>query len=183
MLSPDVQEKAGKAIRRGILTAIAIPFVVGAALLVFRWCGYAIVVNPSPSIAVGFYLVKYNDRTPVRNGYVAFDADSQEGQYGYRMGWIRPEAPYLKRVYGLAGDSVCVTDLTVSVNGIRLGAVKQADRQGRALPHAIQGCIVVPEGRFFPMGDGAENSYDGRYYGTVSVSMVRGRIAPLWVFK
>ncbi len=183
MLSPEHRAKAGKAIQRGILTAIAIPLVVGAGLLVLRWFGYAIVVNPSPSIPVGFYLIHYNDRTPERGGYVAFDPDSQASSYAYRMGWIRPGAPYLKRVYGLPGDRVCVSDSAVSVNGIGRGVVKRVDRQGKPLPHVLHGCIVVADGRFFALGDGAENSYDGRYFGTVSVNRIRGRVAPLWVFQ
>lgn len=183
MRSPDAQAKAGKAIKRGLLIALATPFIAGLAILVLWWCGYAIVVNPSPSIAVGFYLVKFNERTPERGGYVAFDPDSSAGWYAYRMGWIREGAPYLKRVYGLPGDRVCVTRSAVSVNGVVLGAVRAKDSNGRVIPRAIDGCLVVPAGRFFPMGDGASNSYDGRYYGTVSNNMIRGRVAPLWVFK
>lgn len=179
----DDRAKARSAIQRGLLIAAAIPVVVGCLVGLFRLAGYAIVVNPSPSVAVGFYLINYHHLHPKRGVYVVFDPDSWRGAYAYRMGWLKPGASYLKRVYGVAGDRVCVTSQVVSVNGVVLGRVSATDRQGRALPRAIHGCILVPVGKFFPLGDAAPNSYDGRYYGLVGNQQIRGQATPIWVFK
>ncbi|WP_196297738.1 S26 family signal peptidase, partial [Xanthomonas albilineans] len=60
------------------------------------------------------------------------------------------------------------------------GTVSAIDRTGVPLPHVLQGCNRVPAGQIFTIGDGLPNSYDGRYYGFVPVSLIAGSITPLW---
>lgn len=166
-----------------LFVALMVPLIVAGLVGLLRLAGYAVMVNPSPSEPVGFYLIDYRITEPLRGALVAFLPDSWQGRYAYQKGWIRSGAPYLKRVYGVAGDRVCVAAGGVSVAGVKVGNVSAKDRHGVPLPHAISGCIVVPSGRFFPIGDGDENSYDGRYFGTVSDRQIQGQVRPLWVFR
>lgn len=87
--------------------------------------------------------------------------------------------PFIKRVIGVAGDTVEVRDDgLVSVNGVVLDEPYiYRDDAGRAEPTeaADQTRWVVPEGQLFVMGDHRRRSDDSRVYGPILVSSVIGR--------
>ncbi|KZV75590.1 signal peptidase I family protein [Peniophora sp. CONT] len=68
-----------------------------------------------------------------------------------------------KRILGLPGDVVCV-DPT--------GTVAPSDEH-----------VIVPRGHIWVQGDNADNSRDSRYYGPLSMGLVRGFVyARIWPF-
>lgn len=67
-----------------------------------------------------------------------------------------PSRLVCKRVIGLPGDVVCV------------------DPTGKIVPSTEH--VVVPRGHLWMSGDNAEMSRDSRYYGPVSMSLVRGKL-------
>ena len=69
------------------------------------------------------------------------------------------EDPLIKRVIGLAGDTVKVTEDAVYVNGIRLEE-PYVDANFPNIPNGIE--VTVPEGHVFVMGDHRNNSSDSR---------------------
>jgi signal peptidase I len=94
-------------------------------------------------------------------------------------GWSPHAEPFIKRVIGVAGDTVEVRDDgTVAVNGAVLdepylfrdesGAVEPtfADAEAR---------WVIPDGQLFVMGDHRQASEDSRVFGPIEVSSVIGR--------
>ncbi|HEY0963564.1 MAG TPA: signal peptidase I [Pseudomonadales bacterium] len=107
---------------------------------------------------------------------------------------------YVKRVIGLAGDTVRIEGNTIEVNGMRLeqGVVEQradavlgvetiAGRQHafklstvRGIPY-IGETITVPAGKLFVMGDFRNNSADSRYWGFVDASNVMGKVTAVAV--
>lgn len=85
-----------------------------------------------------------------------------------------PDLDYIKRVIGLPGDRVSVTDNVVTVNGTPLEEPYVHLALGRELDFAEQ---VVPEGKYFCLGDNRNNSQDSRYWGFVPRSLMKGRAA------
>jgi signal peptidase I len=80
----------------------------------------------------------------------------------------------VKRVVGIAGDSVEIRNDTAFVNGVQepnLGQVSGVSRYSTSAP-----AIVVPAGRLYVMGDNRPLSEDSRYIGTVPLSGVMGRV-------
>jgi signal peptidase I len=175
--------KAWKSIKKSLLIVIIIPIIILSIIGLFRLAGYSIIVNSTPSIDIGFYLLSHGNIDPVKGDYVAFIPESKEAKYAYNMGWLRPNSPYLKRVSAVANDVVCVNEKGVFVNDIKLGAITIKDRNNIVLPRAINGCVIVSNNHFLPLGDGVRNSYDGRYYGLVRVEAITGKISKLWTFK
>jgi signal peptidase I len=85
-----------------------------------------------------------------------------------------PEAPgeiYTKRVVGLPGEKIRISDQGVSINDKPL-----------ILPHAVntdgfrlkQSNLVIPDDSIFVLGDNTEKSADSRYLGPVSLKQVVG---------
>jgi signal peptidase I len=111
----------------------------------------------------------------------------------------------IKRVVGLPGDTIEMRSDRLILNGQSLPyefgepgtgpASEQSPPAGQPLvgsedlggrAHPIQvvpgiramrsfGPLVVPQGRYFVMGDNRDNSFDSRYFGTVEADRIAGR--------
>ena len=88
--------------------------------------------------------------------------------------------PLIKRVIGVAGDTVEVRDGRVFVNGIALDEpylFKGADGVAQATIASEESRWVVPDGDLFVMGDHRQVSEDSRVFGPIPVSTIIGRAA------
>lgn len=97
---------------------------------------------------------------------------------------------YIKRVIGLAGDTVMIKDGKVYLNGAVLDESSylqpMVETYGENFLHE-GATVVVPEGFLFVMGDNRPGSSDSREWGFVDKTQVLGesmvRIFPLNKFK
>ena len=105
---------------------------------------------------------------------------------GYRPGGICPdrEAPLLKPVIARPGDTVMVSADGISVNGQRLPNTKprQFDSAGRPLAAWPSGIYSVAFATIWVVSTYHPNSFDSRYFGPISISLIRHRLRPLWLF-
>jgi signal peptidase I len=79
------------------------------------------------------------------------------------------EQEYIKRVIGLPGDEVVISNQQVRVNGDILNEPYIAE------PPEYQGTWIVPEGSLFVLGDNRNNSSDSHNWGLVSLDYVVGK--------
>ena len=84
------------------------------------------------------------------------------------------DVPFIKRVIGVAGDTVEVKDSAVWVNGAKLSEPYVFDGQSTD-PPAGQSVWKVPAGDLFVMGDHRQLSEDSRAFGPIAKSAVIGR--------
>lgn len=116
---------------------------------------------------------------------------------------LHPEFPsddFVKRVVGLPGDRIQIRDGRVTVNGVPAEQIATGETfkndAGASLvlreevlgecvhpiledpispsPWSRRGDFVVPEGRYFMMGDNRDNSNDSRNWGTVRFEDMKG---------
>jgi len=86
--------------------------------------------------------------------------------------------PLIKRIIGVAGDTVEVRDGKVYVNGVAIDEpYLYKDSTGTAQPTTagIDSRWLVPAGDLFVMGDHRQVSEDSRVFGPIPVSTVIGR--------
>lgn len=87
--------------------------------------------------------------------------------------------PFIKRVIGVAGDTVNLKDGKVYVNGVAL--VEPYIFTGPTGPQTSEPAPggasqwLIPEGELFVMGDHRQDSADSRNFGPIQVSKVIGR--------
>lgn len=110
----------------------------------------------------------------------------------------------VKRLIGMPGDTVAMRDGFVYVNGERQDEryaqhtdpngdathpamlwqldylADAADRQGYRPSRDNWGPLVVPDSRFFVLGDNRDESLDSRYWGFVEEPAVKGKAAMLY---
>jgi signal peptidase I len=92
--------------------------------------------------------------------------------------WADATKPFIKRVIGVAGDTIELRDGRVYVNDVAIDEPYLfRDAAGVAEPtdEYNQSEWLVPDGELFVMGDHRQSSADSRVFGTIPVSTVIGR--------
>ena len=87
----------------------------------------------------------------------------------------------IKRVIGLAGDTISISKCVVSVNGKAIDEpylndydIAQSNLDDRCrIPEMV--ATKVADGQLFVMGDNRPQSFDSRMFGTIDKSLVIGR--------
>ncbi|MEP6604996.1 MAG: conjugative transfer signal peptidase TraF [Nitrosospira sp.] len=102
-------------------------------------------------------------------GYIS--AGFCPGNYGFMM----------KRVLASANDRVEIAGEGVRINGVPVpeSASMKADKAGRAMPLYPSGTYILRKSELLLMSDRSGNSFDGRYFGPVEFSQIRGVIRPV----
>ncbi|MCL2768088.1 MAG: signal peptidase I [Synergistaceae bacterium] len=90
---------------------------------------------------------------------------------------VETDRDFIKRIIGLPGDTIDIKNGVVYVNGEMIDEpyVKHMDRFTlRSNDIFITVPVKVPENMYFALGDNRMNSQDGRYWGFVPKSYLKG---------
>ena len=158
------------------LVALVVIAVIASSILF----GNRLIVNRTHSLPVGLY---YWSDVPIKKGSIVLfkpDHSTPLEQLGIERGYEARALPLLKRVVALAGDVVSVSSSGVSVNGELLAnsAPLSHDEAGRPLAMAQLDQFRLRPDQAFLMGV-TPTSWDSRYFGPVSVKLIRSRLKPL----
>ncbi|MBA4143582.1 MAG: conjugative transfer signal peptidase TraF [Nitrosospira sp.] len=167
-------------------TAVA---AIGLLLLGFVCSALGLRVNATKSIPVGVYRIV--DEPVEKGGYVIFCPPESSlfdearergyiaagfcpGDYGFMM----------KRVLARENDRIVSTGEGLRINGALLPSSLplRTDKAGRTMPPYPFSDYTLGESQLLLMSDVSGTSFDGRYFGPVDVSQVRGVIRPVVTF-
>jgi len=84
----------------------------------------------------------------------------------------------IKRVIAIGGDTVEIRDKKVYVNGEKVPdkhAHFDDSHVSHTGPRDNMGPVVVPQGKFFVLGDNRDKSYDSRFWGFADTSTIKGK--------
>ena len=99
----------------------------------------------------------------------------------HELGVLPMNVLLLKPVAALQGDEICRLGDVVLINKEAVSVALKHDQKGQKLPQ-WQGCFTIKRGEFFLLSD-HQNSFDGRYFGTINRQNIEGVAKPLWVWK
>ncbi|MDX2277376.1 MAG: S26 family signal peptidase [Hyphomonadaceae bacterium] len=147
------------------LVALGVASTVSADMVLF---------NHTPSIPTGFYL---RTASPIEVGEVvtvrARDVALIEAT---RRHYAGDGDRFIKRVAAVAGQDVCSDGQTLQIDGVE--AARVFVPIGREAPSGWVGCLRLASDEILLLGDSVD-SFDGRYWGPVSASLVEGVWRPL----
>lgn len=107
--------------------------------------------------------VGYHFNEPKRGDVVVFSATKALQEQGYNEDFI-------KRIIGIPGDTVSISQGKVYVNGQVLRENYIKDAPDYNFPE-----VTVPTGQYLVLGDNRNNSYDSHYWGFVPKENIIGR--------
>ncbi len=140
-----------------------------------------LVWNVTASVPVGLYRIA-PEPAQRRGELVAVRPSPTLARYMASRRYVEAGALLVKPVAAVAGQQVCRTGATVTVDGVTVATARIADRIGRPLP-VWTGCRRLPAGAVFLLARAVPASFDGRYFGPVATSNVVGRALPLWTWQ
>ncbi len=163
-----------------------------------------------PSLYIGDFILvnkfSYGVRLPVANNKILETEQPKRGEVAVFRFPGNPSINYIKRVVGVPGDHILYKDKKLYINGTRMEQSDErpyffasgGDAQGEALrlTESLDGVkhdilttnrldpslpeIVVPEGKYFVMGDNRDHSNDSRYWGFVPDQNLVGKAFLIW---
>jgi signal peptidase I len=146
----------------------------------------------------------YGLRVPLTRVYLAQWAEPRRGDIVVVLS-PKDGTRLVKRIVGVPGDTLAMTDNHLALNGHSLGYVRAGGDYGATIArrlrrfaffaeedldgvvHPVMGLnvinatkrtfapLVVPEGKYFLMGDSRDNSFDSREFGFASRDAILGK--------
>lgn len=169
------------------------PSALRSLLLGLAWCvlwaGSAalwhaaaplLLLNLTSSVPRGLYVLTPST-TLTRGMLVVFPPPVAVASLLVTRGYLAPQTPLLKPVAALPGETVCVQDDGVFIQGVFVAPVSPVDHLGRPLPR-WRGCVTLGAGEVFLLSTWHPRSFDGRYFGPVAVASLLGRATPVWTW-
>jgi conjugative transfer signal peptidase TraF len=158
----------------GTLLTLLVSLVLSAKM------GTCYYINLSHSVPLGLYQVIPPDNLKTGD-LVVFEPPQGARFLIHQRHWLPNGWPLIKHVGALAGDSYSVIEGSLFINSTYVGPVYERDSQGKALPY-IGGRFIVGRNTFLPISTHINNSFDGRYFGSVPLSSIKGKLRPIWTF-
>jgi len=135
-----------------------------------------------PTIQIGDHIfvnkMAYRVRLPWVGTELLQTGEPKRGEVVVFVSPVDGTTDLIKRVVAVAGDRVEVRAKKLYVNGEPdedAHAHFDEPEVQRSSPRDNYGPVVVPEGKFFVMGDNRDHSYDSRYWGFADVPEIKGR--------
>ena len=167
---------------RGCLAALYTA-VVGTGLVAASTAAVwplRIIYNASASVPIGWYVV--GEPAPVNVGdLVVARPPIRAEMLLVARGYLAAGVPILKFVRAGAGQHVCRSADLVTIDGVAVALARDRDHAGRPLPRWT-GCRMLGLSDVFLLNAARPDSFDGRYFGPVSVTSIIGTATPLWTW-
>jgi signal peptidase I len=160
----------------GTLIFVFILLLIGCKGFVYRnvSAGMAPTLNVDDTFTINPYA--YSNRPVERFDIIVFDA-SRNTPRG------KPEAPWIKRVIGLPGETVEMRNGKVFINGQLLEEpFQKIDGEPGTAWKTDFSPTIVPDNQYFVLGDNRPNSEDSRYFNppTISLDKIRGKLLDIY---
>lgn len=156
------------AIGAAVLALVATAFVISVAP------HDVVLFNHSPSVPVGLYVRV--DADPVIGSFVTVRARDVAPVEAASRDYNDSQDRFIKRVVAAGGQMVCSDGVQISIDGVT--AARRFQRDERSAPALWSGCRRLAADEVLLLGD-SEDSFDGRYWGPISVDLVEGVWRPL----
>jgi conjugative transfer signal peptidase TraF len=163
---------------------IAVMMAGAVAVLALAWPfaprNYRLVYNPTTSAPTGWYLVeRYADLRV--DDYVLARLPAEAARLADERQYLPLSVPILKRVGAVDSQFVCISGVSIRIDGRLIAQALRRDSRDRDL--AIwRHCKTLASDELFLLSVTNPASFDSRYFGPIPRDSVIGRAIPLWTW-
>lgn len=196
---------------RDYLENILVAVVLAICVRNFVLSGYKVpTTSMAPTLRPGDFIFAYRPPFGLKVPFSDTKVGVKPPKRGDVVVFTYPEQPnvnYVKRVVGLPGDRIKITDGQLTVNDEKatyksldpapildlpggemfelfeeslLGHQRQVLFQKERMKKNF-GPLIVPPGEIFLLGDHRDSSDDSRYWGTVPLERIEGKVLVIWL--
>ena len=134
--------------------------------------------NASASAPIGLYY-RYDDQRLSVGDLVLVETPKSVARLAAKRGYLPLGVPLIRRIAARAGATICGHGNAVTIDD-RVTLKRQVqDHLGRPLPW-WNGCHRLNTGEVFLAMETVPGSFDGRYFGAVPASSIKGHLVALW---
>lgn len=161
--------------------------ICGLALIGVLTAGFAeksgilpplLIWNASASAPIGLYY-RYDDQRLSVGDLVLVETPKSVARLAAERGYLPLGVPLIKRIVARSGATICGHGNAVTIDG-RITLKRQVqDYLGRPLPW-WNGCHRLNADEVFLAMETVPGSFDGRYFGAVQTSSIKGHLVALW---
>jgi signal peptidase I len=162
-----------------IAWALVIALVVRSSVVQAFWVPSGSML---PTIQIGDHIfvnkLAYSVRLPLIGTQLFRVGEPKRGEVVVFVSPVDHSTDLIKRIVAVAGDTVEIRNKQLYVNGQHVvdpHAYFEDHQISPNTPRDNFGPMVVPEGKFFVLGDNRDRSYDSRFWGFANVADVKGR--------
>jgi conjugative transfer signal peptidase TraF len=156
-------------IAAGVVAAV-IASVISPPRLLLIW-------NTTASTPIGLYTI--TQAIPKRGDLLLIRLPPDMEAVAVSRAMLLRNTPVLKPVVAVAGDLVCRSGSTVTINGRPAAIARELDQHGRRLP-VWRGCRHLSQSQVFVLARHPA-SFDSRYYGPLDTHAAHGVAHPLMI--
>ena len=140
--------------------------------------GLRLVWNATASVPVGLYRIVPGSSFR-RGDLVAVRPAPALARFMAARRYVEANALLVKPIGAVAGQRVCRTGASITIDGTEVATALAADHLHRRLP-GWGGCLRLRPGTVFLLAPRAPASFDSRYFGPLATADIIGRAFPLW---
>lgn len=184
------QTAAKKSKVREYVEAIVIAVVIALFVRTFIVQAFKIPSGSMiPTLEIGDHILvnkfAYGIKVPFERSTLIPISDPKRGDIVVFLYPLDKSKDFIKRVVGVAGDTVQMKDKKIYLNGRRYedphAVYTDPIQPGSGDPKDNFGPVKVPAGSLFVMGDNRDHSSDSRYWGFVDLKDVMGKAFIIYV--
>ena len=135
--------------------------------------GYHITYAVTKSVPQGLYLVIPTKKIE-RHDMVEFIPPQPALNFIKEKRWCPQSGSVIKYVFAIPNDHVCIHHQAIWINGKKIGRVYKFYASNKLLPQ-IKICGKLKENQYLLLSTESERSFDGRYFGVISLEKIFGK--------
>ncbi len=162
-----------------LLLSLAFIGTLALTVIFVKKAGYHVVYTATKSVPRGLYLIVPIKKI-ARFDLIEFVPPKAAYDFAKKNRWLPQNGTMIKYVFAVPGDHILIDNQEILVNHKKVGRIYKFYAPNKLLPQTkICGRLQVDQ--YLLLSTKSERSFDGRYFGLVTLPNILGKAYPIIV--
>jgi conjugative transfer signal peptidase TraF len=162
-----------------LLCSLFLISILAVIIAIIKYYGFYFTYSATMSVPRGLYLIVPAKKFE-RYEMVEFLPPPKILDFVRDLRWLPKSGLLIKYVFAVPNDYVCVRKNYIWINDKKVGKIYEFYSFGKKLPQT-KICGRLAADKYLLMSTKKERSFDGRYFGAISVNNIVGRAIPIFI--